>query len=122
MDYCTIMCGKFVISSDNPFGLKYKTSYNIVPSQFIPVKMKDDIKLMKWSYAPSWKKDMNLINCRSKTMDAKPSFKNAKRCIIFHNGWYEWQRKDKEKIKKRFLFITMVHRIILQVFTMKLVV
>lgn len=92
------MCGRFVISSNDPFGLRYDTSYNVAPSQLVPIKMKDDAKLMKWSYAPSWKKDMNLINCRSETMNEKLSFKNAKRCIIFHNGWYEWQRKDKEKI------------------------
>jgi len=66
--------------------------------QFIPVQINDDAKLMKWSYAPSWSKDMNLINCRSKTMDKKPSFKNIKICIIFYDGWYECQRKDKEKI------------------------
>ena len=79
------MCGRFVISSSDAFGLKYETSYNVVPSQLIPVKMKNNAKLMKWSYAPLWKKDMNLINCRSETMDNKPSFKNAKRCIIFNN-------------------------------------
>ena len=92
------MCGRFVISSNDTFGLKYETSYNIVPSQMIPVKIKDEAKLMKWSYAPLWKKDMNLINCRSETMHEKASFKSAKRCVIFHNGWFEWQRKDKEKI------------------------
>ena len=91
------MCGRFVISSSNAFGLQYETSYNVAPSQLIPVKTKDDALLMKWSYGPSWKKDMNLINCRSETMYEKPSFKNTKRCVIFHNGWYEWQRKDKEK-------------------------
>ena len=92
------MCGRFVISSNNPYGLQYKSSYNVTPSQFIPVKTKDSSKLMKWSYAPLWKKEMNLINCRSETMNIKPSFKNAKRCIIFNNGWYEWQRRGKEKI------------------------
>ena len=91
------MCGRFVISSNNPFGLKYKASYNIVPSQMVPVKTINNTKLMKWTYSPLWKKDMNLINCRSETMNEKPSFKNAKRCVIFNNGWYEWQRKNKEK-------------------------
>ena len=47
-----IMCGRFVISSNNAFGLKYKTSYNIIPSQLVPVKIKNDAKLMKLSYAP----------------------------------------------------------------------
>tara|TARA_B110000483_G_scaffold28327_1_gene34306 strand:- start:954 stop:1505 length:552 start_codon:yes stop_codon:yes gene_type:complete len=92
------MCGRFVISSNDMFGLKYESSYNVAPSQLIPVKTKDNICLMKWSYAPSWKKNMNLINCRSETMYEKTSFRNTKRCVIFHNGWYEWQRKDKEKI------------------------
>ena len=92
------MCGRFVISSNNVFGLEYKPSFNIVPSQLVPVKTINDAKLMKWTYAPLWKNDMNLINCRSETMNEKPSFRNAKRCVIFHNGWYEWLRKDKEKI------------------------
>ena len=92
------MCGRFVISSNNPFGLQYKASYNIVPSQMVPVKTINNTKLMKWTYSPLWKKEMNLINCRSETMNEKPSFKNAKRCVIFNNGWYEWQRKNKEKI------------------------
>ena len=92
------MCGRFVISSKNAYGLKYDSSYNITPSQLIPVKTKFCTKLMKWSYSPSWKKDLNLINCRSETMHEKPSFKYAKRCVIYHNGWYEWQRKNKLKI------------------------
>ena len=50
-----IMCGRFVISSNNAYGLQYKSSYNIAPSQFIPVKTKDSAELMKWSYAPLWK-------------------------------------------------------------------
>lgn len=91
------MCGRFVISSNNPFGLQYKPSYNILPSQMVPVKTINNTKLMKWTYSPLWKKDMNLINCRSETMNEKPSFRNAKRCVIFQNGWYEWQRKSKDK-------------------------
>ena len=83
------MCGRFVISSNNPFGLQYKASYNIVPSQMVPVKTINNTKLMKWTYSPLWKKEMDLINCRSETMNEKPSFKNAKRCVIFNNGWYE---------------------------------
>ena len=92
------MCGRFVVSSNDAFGLKYEISFNVAPSQLVPVKTKDSAKLMKWSYTPFWKKDMNLINCRSETMNDKPSFRNAKRCIIFHNGWYEWIRRDNQKI------------------------
>ena len=35
---------------------------------------------------------------RKASYTKKPSFKNSKRCIIFNNGWYEWQRKDNKKI------------------------
>lgn len=31
-------------------------------------------------------------------MHEKLAFKSTKRCVISHNGWYEWHRKDKEKI------------------------
>ena len=92
------MCCRFVISSKNAFNLEYEVSYNVCPSQLVPVKTKEKSLLMKWSYSPLWKQDMNLINCRSETMNEKPSFKNSKRCIIFNNGWYEWQRKDNKKI------------------------
>ena len=91
------MCGRFVISSNGAFGLDYETSYNVVPSKLIPVKTKSYAKLMKWSYAPPWKKDMNLINCRSETMNEKPSFKNTERCVFVLNGWYEWKRENNEK-------------------------
>ncbi len=92
------MCGRFVISSKNAFNLEYDISYNVCPSQLVPVKTQEKSQLMKWSYSPLWKQDMNLINCRSETMNEKPSFKDAKRCIIFNNGWYEWQTKDNKKI------------------------
>ena len=92
------MCGRFSLAGD-PFELGFKDNFNITPSTSIPVKTIDcDGQLMIWSYSPSWKPDMNLINCRSETMNEKPSFKNSKRCIIFNNGWYEWQRKDNKKI------------------------
>ena len=92
------MCGRFVIYSGNIFGLSNETSYNIAPSQLIPVKTKKGARLMKWSYSPIWKRDMGLINCRSETMHEKPSFRNAERCVIYHDGWYEWQRSTKGKI------------------------
>ena len=98
ISYSILMCGRFVISSKNAFNLEYDISYNVCPSQLVPVKTQEKSQLMKWSYSPLWKQDMNLINCRSETMNEKPSFKDAKRCIIFNNGWYEWQTKDNKKI------------------------
>ena len=46
------MCGRFVISINRPYGLKYDASYNVAPSQLVPVKIKENAKLLKWSYAP----------------------------------------------------------------------
>ena len=48
---------------------------------------------MNWSYSPSWAKTpMNIINARIETLDEKPSFKEAKRCVFLTDGWYEWKR------------------------------
>ena len=43
------MCGRFVISSKNPFGLEYTPSYNVTPSQLVPIKTIHRVKLTKWS-------------------------------------------------------------------------
>ena len=84
------MCGRYVLSDTEAVKEKFKTkvsaSFNIVPSQDVLV-LKPNPEMIKWSYSPKWKEDMNLINCRAETMNDKPSFKNAKRCIIFQNGW-----------------------------------
>ena len=92
------MCGRFSLVGD-PFELGFKDNFNITPATSIPVKtINCDGQLMKWSYSPSWKPDMNLINCRSETITEKPSFKGAKRCIIPFSGWYEWQKQKDAKV------------------------
>ncbi|RCL44131.1 MAG: SOS response-associated peptidase [SAR86 cluster bacterium] len=92
------MCGRFALIGD-PFELGFKDNFNIAPSTDIPVKTLDcDGQFMKWSFSPSWKNDMNLINCRSETLFDKPSFKRAKRCIIPFSGWYEWKRFNEKKV------------------------
>ena len=91
------MCGRFVISEDNILGISYRKNFNIAPSSNIPVKTSKASLLMRWSYGPSWKADMDLINCRSETIHEKPSFKIAERCLIPFNGWYEWQRSGNQK-------------------------
>ena len=73
------MCGRFVIDSNKPFGIDFKKSFNIAPSNLVPIKTNDDVKLIKWSFSPLWRKEMNLINCRSETINEKPSFKNTKK-------------------------------------------
>ena len=77
------MCGRFSLVGD-PFELGFKDNFNITPSTSIPVKTIDcDGQLMKWSYSPSWKPDMNLINCRSETIAKSPLLK-VLRDVLFH--------------------------------------
>jgi putative SOS response-associated peptidase YedK len=40
---------------------------------------------------------MNLINARSETLKEKPSFREAKRCVIVADGWYEWKKEAQSK-------------------------
>jgi putative SOS response-associated peptidase YedK len=60
--------------------------------------------MLKWGLIPSWAKDPaignRLINARSETVAAKPSFRHAfrkQRCLIPTDGFYEWQKLDKKK-------------------------
>ena len=73
-----IMCGRYVLSDTEAikkkFRIEIKASHNIAPSQDVLV-LKPIPEMMKWSYSPKWKEDMNLINCRHETLLEKPSFK-----------------------------------------------
>ncbi len=98
------MCGRYVISGD-PFELGFQDNYNVSPGSIIPMKTIDcDGQLVKWSFSPSWKQNMNLINCRNESMYDKPSFKDAKRCIIPFSGWYEWKKEN--NLKTPYYFYT----------------
>src|SRR5690606_10699784 len=59
----------------------------------------------RWGLIPSWAKDVSignkLINARSETADEKPSFRSAfkrRRCLIPADGFFEWQKQDKNKV------------------------
>ena len=57
---------------------------------------------MRWSLVPHYfKGNLNefkpiLNNCRSETIDEKPSFKgplkNGRRCVILAEGFFEWKK------------------------------
>ena len=95
------MCGRYSLKNSDRikeiYNLEFKPRYNIAPSQEI-LTVTDKPQMMKWSYSPSWaKKPMNLINARSETLIEKLSFKEAKRCVIVADGWYEWKTETKRK-------------------------
>ena len=56
------------------------------------------LALHRWGLVPAWARDpkigARLINARSESVDAKPSFRSAfrkRRCLIPANGWFEWK-------------------------------
>ena len=59
-----------------------------------------EIKHFLWGLIPSWAKNDDIkkytLNARYETLKTKPSFKNAKRCLIFADGFYEWKWIDKQ--------------------------
>jgi len=112
------MCGRYslVATPDEVRELfeyleqpNFPPRYNIAPTQPIAVvrqgRENREFALMRWGLIPSWVKDTQsftlLINARSETADAKPSFRNAfkrRRCLIPASGFYEWQKtSDKQK-------------------------
>ena len=107
------MCGRFTLTV-SPEELQaafpefsipgdIPPSYNIAPSQPIPVIPNDGKQTLDfylWGLIPSWTKPdqlgkYNLINARSETAAEKPSFKNSfrrRRCLILTDGFYEWSK------------------------------
>jgi putative SOS response-associated peptidase YedK len=107
------MCGRFTLTV-SPEDLQaafpnfsipgdIPPSYNIAPSQPIPVIPNDGknaLDFFLWGLIPSWTKPekigkYSLINARSETAADKPSFKasfHRRRCLILADGFYEWSK------------------------------
>ena len=119
------MCGRFtlVVSPDElqsafpnfkiPGDLP--PSYNIAPSQPIPVIPNDGQKRLdffRWGLVPSWSKDekfggYNLINARGETAAEKPSFRTPfrrRRCLVLADGFYEWKNLGQGRPKQPYYF------------------
>lgn len=67
------------------------------------------VRYLEWGLIPSWikgaseaqKAQNNTLNARSETMFQKPMFRDAARhhrCLLWADGFYEWQHRGKEKI------------------------
>ncbi len=113
------MCGRFtqysnadrIIQQFKPSnGLEIAPSYNITPGNDILVmahynQNKRKLFKFRWGLIPSWTKDdrvlKGLINARAETIQQKPSYRAAfkqRRCLVIADGFYEWQKKDDQKI------------------------
>jgi len=110
--YNNYMCGRYTLELNNRFERRFhiiepmpkmQSRYNIAPGQELPVIVNNQIKVMKWGLVPFWSKDGKdqIINVRSETIGIKPMFKNLlkfSRCLVPATGFFEWKRKEKEKI------------------------
>ena len=113
------MCGRYTLGApDDDLADLFELSqvpdleprYNIAPTQPVPVVRVGEagqvreLALVRWGLIPSWSKDpavgARMINARSETAAAKPSFRAAfkrRRCLIPADGFYEWQRTGGRK-------------------------
>ena len=112
------MCGRYVITKPltktlNLIKANIKVedndNYNAHPLQKLPIIKSYSngraLENYEWGLKPSWAKDKKnfrpLINARLETIMEKISFKRlvqTSRCVVTADGYYEWMKKDKEKV------------------------
>ena len=124
------MCGRFTLTV-SPEELQaafpdfripgdLPPSYNIAPSQPIPVIPNDgdnQLDFFRWGLIPSWTKaedlgKYNFINARSETAADKASFKASfrrRRCLILADGFYEWSKSTSGGAKSPYYFTLKDH-------------
>ncbi len=113
------MCGRYALTIDPgdlqvafpefSFPAQGAPRYNIAPSQPIlalPNNGTNQASFFVWGLIPSWAKDPSIgnrmINARAETLAEKPAFRSAykyHRCLIFANGFFEWQVQPGVKAK-----------------------
>ena len=113
------MCGRYTLGApdddladlfDLPEVPSLEPRYNIAPTQPVAVvrlaeaREVRELQMLHWGLIPSWSQDAGvgarMINARSETAAAKPSFRAAfrhRRCLIPADGFYEWQRTGGRK-------------------------
>ncbi len=115
------MCGRFTLRAPpsaiaEAFALfdvePFTPRFNIAPTQPVavvraaPVDAGSPRQLawLRWGLIPGWAEDPSvgnrMINARSETVADKPAFRAAvrrRRCLLAADGFFEWQRKGKQK-------------------------
>ena len=97
------MCGRFTLRNirevKSQFNLSFDClpNFNIAPSDKTPVLL-GELTMMPWGFSPAWaKSSVKIINARIETLNQKPSFRSASRCLILADGWYEWGTSNSGK-------------------------
>jgi putative SOS response-associated peptidase YedK len=90
--------------------VEFKPSYNIAPSQKTPIIVNRDgdreLEMARWSFVPSWWKEEKppkfaTFNARDDRLKSSGFWKgalNSNRCLVPASGFYEWERKGKERL------------------------
>jgi putative SOS response-associated peptidase YedK len=115
------MCGRFTLRAPasvvaEQFALfdlpPLRPRFNIAPSQSVPVvrlqpevpNPRRELVYVRWGLIPAWAKDPSvgnrMINARAETAAEKPAFRSAlrrRRCLVAADGFYEWQRTERQK-------------------------
>lgn len=85
-------------------GVDVRARWNGAPTQEFVVCRSgpgggNHLALHRWGLVPPWARDTKigprLINARSETVHAKPSFRvpfRRRRCLVPATGWFEWQQ------------------------------
>jgi putative SOS response-associated peptidase YedK len=106
------MCGRFTLKQPRRINLinfddgdlpSLPPRYNIAPTQevltLVQRGMSREARLLQWGLIPFWSKEpKGIINARVETIAEKPSFNESfqkRRCLIFADGFYEWERSGK---------------------------
>lgn len=110
------MCGRFVrvpgtaeimaafgVGADRS-AVAWKSSYNVAPSQRIPVVSVDDERVLDravWGFLAPWKGPSSLvINARVESVFDKRMFRrftSGGRCVIPLSGYYEWLTNEETR-------------------------
>jgi putative SOS response-associated peptidase YedK len=98
------MCGRYTLSVSNKpaiaeLGLQSADRFNIAPqSQVLIQTDSGDHESVHWGIPMGGSKASRFVtNARFETLDAKPLFRDAARCALLTDGWYEWQRVGSKK-------------------------
>ena len=111
------MCGRYglrqVAEAEKYFqvhGTPWKVSYNIAPTQRVPVvRIRDGERVgevLPWGFIPFFARGIppkaSTINARIETVATKPAFRSAfkaRRCLIPMAGYYEWSLNPEDNGK-----------------------
>jgi glycerol 3-phosphatase-2 len=110
------MCGRYTLAGPDPATLRerfpigesiqVRRRYNVAPGDDVLAVTTDRDgvprgELLRWGLVPYWAKDpktlgLKLINARSETMLTNGAFRDARRCLVVADGFYEWEARPGE--------------------------